>query len=352
MLRLCLSLICVAFPLGPLFAAGPNWQKAAKEAGVLIAKSRRLGGEVHARKAREILEPWWDLEGVPQKIRLQRAMLLQRDHHFEEALADLNQVLVHDPKVTEAWLMKTTILCVSGRYDEARKSAVPLFALATPLLAVTAGTAPTSCNGSLAESYQVLNRTVKDHPGEDQGVICWAHTALAEMAVKMGKKMVADEHFRTALFLDPSSPYLLKNYANFLIDAGDPSKAASLLREWRDYFPVVWMRARKALDADQKEMHLLMAKYEENLRSKSDEHGHSHGRDEAVYFLEIKGDVREAIHQFSANWESQREAADLLIFLKAAIAAGDEVGLANIRKWVAERSFEDVRVQELLKTAG
>jgi hypothetical protein len=168
----------------------------------------------------------------------------------------------------------------------------------------------------------------------------------------MGKKMVADEHFRTALYLDPSSPYLLKNYANFLIDAGDPSKAASLLREWRDYFPVVWMRARKALDADQKEMHLLMDKYEESLRSKSDEHGHSHGRDEAVYFLEIKGDVREAIHQSSANWESQREAADLLVFLKAAIAAGDEVGLANIRKWVAERSFEDVRVQELLKTAG
>lgn len=71
-------------------------------------------------------------------------------------------------------------------------------------------------------------------------------------------------------------------------------------------------------------------------------HGHSHSREEASYFLEIKGDVREAMPYASANWESQREAPDLLILVKAALAADDEVTEASVRKWIDQRAFEDI----------
>lgn len=329
-------------------AAAPlDWQSAAEDAERHIAKSRRLGGEEHAAKAREILAPWWNDEDVPGKIRLQRATLLQRDHHFDEALADLNFLLKKNPELTEAWLMKTTVLTVSGRYEEARQAAVPLFALATPLLAVTAGTAPTSCHGNLAESYRVLEASLKSHPDEAAGVRGWAHTALAEMAVRMGQPGAAGEHFRSALLLDPFSPYLLKNYANFLLDQNWSAKAAELIEPHRDYFPVVWMKIRKDLNASPEEMAALISAYEARLASKREDHGHSHGRDEAVFYLEIKGDPREAIHQASANWESQREAADLLILIKSAIAAEDEVTLATATKWIKERGFEDARLAAL-----
>ena len=73
--------------------------------------------------------------------------------------------------------MKSTILAVAGRYREARQVAVPLFMLPSPL-ALTVGTAPTRCHGHLGE---------------------------------------AGKHFRTALRIDPHSPYLLKNYADYLL---------------------------------------------------------------------------------------------------------------------------------------
>lgn len=348
----CRFLMGLFFFITPLGAQNRSWQTAAREAGELIAKSRRLGGEVHARKARTILEPWWNKSELPAPIRLQRATLLQRDHHFEEALADLNHLLREDPSSSEAWLMKTTILCVSGRYEEARKAAIPLFGLTSPLLAVTAGTAPTSCHGSLLSSYQVLRKALETHPEEAEAVQSWARTALAEMAVRLGRIDEAHAHFRAALLSDPTSPYLLKNYATFMLEAGDPGKAIALIREHREHFPVVWMRARKASGAGDNELEGLMREYESGLREKSAHHGHRHGRDEAVYFLEIRKDVREAIHHASANWESQREPADLLILLEAALAADDEVTLASARKWIEERNFEDVRVKALLKEEG
>jgi hypothetical protein len=133
-----------------------------------------------------------------------------------------------------------------------------------------------------------------------------------------------------------------------MLEAGDPAKALDLIRPYREHFPVVWMRARKAAGAEENELAKLMREYEDDLRERHARHGHSHGRDEAIYFLEMRGDVREAIHQAAANWESQREPADLLILIKAAQAADDEVILASVRRWIARRNFQDVRVDALL----
>lgn len=322
---------------GTSSAEAPGWRSAVGAAETLIAKSRRIGGDEHALQAREVLDPWWDRREIPAKLRLQKATLLQRDHHFEEALAELNQVLRRNPELAEAWLIKSTILTVSGRYEAARQAAVPLFALSSPLVALTAGTVPTSRHGNLAESYRILEAAVDKHPAEATGVRAWTYTALAEMAMRMGRSEAADEHFRSAFQLDPFSPYLIKSYANHLLDNGRAENASGLVEPHREHFPVVWMRVRKALDADRDEMAGLMSSYEAALARENAEHGHSHGRDEAVYYLEIKGDPHEAFHQALGNWESQREAADLLIFLKTAIAVKSDASLAEARRWVRER---------------
>jgi len=112
------------------------------------------------------------------------------------------------------------------------------------------------------------------------------------------------------------------------------------------------MRACQANGMKKSNLALLMNEYEEDLKREYAEHGHSHGRDEAIYFLELKGDAREAKHHAVANWESQREAADLIILVKSALAADDEVTLAEAREWIEERNFEDVRLEKLLNQAG
>lgn len=349
-LLLASSLLFFVHPAGA--TASPDWRKASEEAEELIAKSRRLGGEEYAERARELLAPWWGAGELPGKIRLQRAMLLQRDHHFEKALADLNFLLKRNPELTEAWLIKTTILTVTGRFQEARQAAIPLFGLASPLVAVTAGTAPTSSNGNLSQSYQVLEKALETHPDEAAGIKAWAHTALAEMAVRLGKSPEAGSHFRSALRIDPHSPYLLKNYAGFLLEQGWDEKAGELIEPHREYFPVIWMQIRRAQGASRPELAELSSDYEASLVVQEARHGHSHGRDQAVCHLEIKDDPGEALHQAIGNWESQREASDLLILVKSARAADDQATLAATRRWIQKHQFEDVRLDALLGQSG
>lgn len=353
--RLARSLVtggaALAALVSPILAQSPDWRTASSEAEQLIAKSRRLGGASFAREARKVLDPWWKSPTPPTKILLQRATLLQRDHHFDEALTDLNRVLKHDPKSTEAWLMKTTILTVMGRFEEARKASIPLFGLAPPLVAVTAGTAPTSSNGNLQASYDLLLKTSKEHPNAPVSVRAWAQTALAEMAVRLGNAEDADQHFRSALVIDQTSPYLLNAFAHFLLEQKQAARVLDLLQESCHHLTLPWLLAEQQINGDSPAYQKALQALEKNMAEAHQNHGHSHGREEAIFYLHLKGNTREAIHQAIGNWKSQREAADLIILLEAAIAAEDVVTIANALTWIADKKFEDVRLTPLLKTA-
>ena len=347
------SLITIGAALASssLFAQTGDWREAIDEAEELIAKSRRLGGDVFAHEARELLAPWWDIQNPPLKIRLQRATLLQRDHHFEEALTDINEALRTNPKSTEAWLMKTTILTVLGKYEEARSASIPLFGLAPPLVALTAGTAPTSSNGELEQSYEFLKDAVEKYQDAPPAVQAWSQTALAEMAVRMGEIIAADNHFRAALLIDQSSPYLLNAYAYFMLEQKQPKRVLGLLKNVKEDIPLPWLLAENAVNGQTPEFQKVLEIFEHDKKKVHLVHGHSHGREEAIYFLFLKNDPLEALHQAQENWASQREAADLLILLQASIAAEDEVTLASTLRWIEEKDFEDHRLAKLKKEA-
>jgi len=347
------SLISIgaALATSSIFAQTEDWREASIEADELIAKSRRLGGDVHAHQARKLLAPWWDTQNPPIKIRLQRATLLQRDHHFEEALADINLALQANPKSTEAWLMKTTILTVMGRYEEARRASIPLFGLAPPLVAMTAGTAPTSSNGELLKSYEFLKEASEKHQDAPAAIKAWSQTALAEMAERLGRVIAADEHFREALIIDSSSPYLLNAYSYFLLDQKKPERVLNLLKNVKEDLPLPWLLAEKSLNGNSTEYERILQIFERNKKKAHLAHGHSHGREEAIFFLHVKKDPLESLHHAQENWQSQKEAADLRILLQASIAAEDEVTLADTLRWIEEREFEDARLTQIKEAA-
>ena len=72
--------------------------------------------------AQSALQPWWQLPDPPVPVRVLRAMLLQFDHRFDAALADLDAALAADPKNAAAWSWRTAILMVQARYGPARQS--------------------------------------------------------------------------------------------------------------------------------------------------------------------------------------------------------------------------------------
>ena len=68
-----------------------------------------------------------------------------------------------------------------------------------------------------------------------------------------------------------------------------------------------------------------------------------HGREEARFWLAM-GEAQKASTAAWSHWQNQREAADTLIFARAAVAANDDAALNQLRSWLQSTGYEDRRL--------
>ncbi len=69
-----------------------------------------------------------------------------------------------------------------------------------------------------------------------------------------------------------------------------------------------------------------------------------HLREEARFRLDVENDIPAALALAKANWNVQREPADLRILAAAARASGDGEARRMVMDWVASTRLEDVAV--------
>lgn len=336
----------VGFQLKEIAAGDPSDARAATalasfylEQARLLAEPRLLGA------ARDVLAPWWNIRQPPLNVRMLRATILQSDHEFDLALADLNSVLREEPKHAQAWLTKATILAVTGEYEQARTASLPLFSLASPLVAMACGTSITSMNGDLAGSYALLSATLQQDDGDPPEIRAWAWTILAEIAVRSGQHAEAAEYFETAIELNHRDPYLLGQAADFFLSQGQPEKAIEVLGPdpLGVEAMVLHLLALKDLDKDVWDRERALDHYFRHAIHSD----HPAGRAHARFLLDVKEDPAAALTAAIENWSNQREAADSIILLRAAKAANDKKVFSSTQTWLAGKKTEDVRIERL-----
>ena len=83
--------------------------------------------------AQSALQPWWNMPEPPAAVRTVRAIVLQYDHRFDEALADLAAAASAEPDNALAWSWSTAIHLVRGNLDGARRSCQRLAELQRPV---------------------------------------------------------------------------------------------------------------------------------------------------------------------------------------------------------------------------
>jgi tetratricopeptide (TPR) repeat protein len=325
-----------------------NLNRAFSLASAYIALGQSEGDPRYEGYAQAALAPWWDVVEPPVPVLILRALLEQRRHRFDAALANLERVLARQPRHPQALLTKATILGVQGKPDQALESCADLAGGVEAMVEAACAASAHGLAGRARDGYRLLQDGRRRSPGAEPILQVWAQTILGELAEQLGYVAAAEKHFRDALSLAPRDPYLLGAYADFLLDQGRPGEVLELLEDEARIDPLL---LRLAL-AEQRLRATGLGEHVGLLRARFDaarRRGDSvHLREEARFTLHLLDRPDEALELARRNWATQREPADVRILLEAALAAGKPAAAQPVLDWLDRTGLEHVGIEALV----
>lgn len=299
--------------------------------------------------AQAALAPWWNLPDPPAAARVMRAIILQFDHQFDAARADLGAAVKSEPANGEAWAWSAAIDMVQARYPEARAACQQLTRHASPLIGTACMAYVDSITGDATAAAESIRLALRDNPRASAGELLWALTRLAEIEDRRGDFSRAEEAYRRALGLQLDDGYLLAAYADFLLDRGRPAEVLVLLKNSTrsDVLLLRLALAAKALNAP------TLAGWERDLASRFDaarlRGDKLHQKEEARFALGVQGDAPKALALARENYALQREPADARVLLEAALAAGQPAAAEPALHWMAASGIESAALSTLAR---
>jgi tetratricopeptide (TPR) repeat protein len=299
--------------------------------------------------AQATLQPWWTLTDPPVAVRVLRAMLLQFNHRFDAALADLDAAIAAEPGNPAAWSWRTAILMVQARYPEARRSCEQMAALTTELVAVACRAQVDAATGHAAEAAAALQDALQGATDADADERLWCLTRLAETEERRGAYAPAEAAFRAALTLGIPDVYLQAAYADFLLDRGRPTEVLTLLKD-RGRADVLLLRlAQAAKLAGTPQAPALASEMAARFDAARRRGDTTHLKEESRFVLAVQGDPARALPLAEANFAAQKEPIDGRILLEAAVAARQPGAARPVLDWLAASGIQSVALQPLVE---
>jgi hypothetical protein len=330
-------------------AASPNDVVAATAlANAYYRISRGEGDPRFLGYAQAALTPWWNDAQAPSAVLVMRATILQSNHEFTRALADLDTAIARDSRNARAILLRATVLTVQGTYDKARADCDRLPGLAPDVYVIACTAGIDAVTGKAQAARAALERSLAAMPNATPDVRAWFESLLGEIAQRQGDP-AAETHFRAALAADPRDLYTLGVFGDWLLDQRRPVDVVPLVQNDPrvDALLLRLALAQKAARRSEAESSVttLRARFDAS-RARGDT---VHRREEARFQLQLNGDPQLALRLAQENWKIQREPADLRILAEAARATGDRTAREAVHQWLATTGLEYPAVAALVK---
>lgn len=321
---------------------------AARLARAYYDRAAAEGDPRYVGYAQAALALWWSQPAPPPAVRVARALVLQWNHQFAPALADLDAVVAADPANGDAWAWKAAIHLVQAQYASARSACEGVARTGSDLIRTACSASVDSLTGRAGPAAEALGaalaRAGAAAPPEER---LWALTRLAEAEERRGRFAEAEGAYRAALALGLEDSYLLAALADFLLDRGRPAEVVALLEE-RTRNDLLLLRvaiAGQATGHARREAWAqdLAARFEA-ARLRGDA---THRKEEARFALAVRNRPAEALALARLNWNEQKEPADARILLEAALAARDAAAAQPVLRWMAESRIESAVLARL-----
>jgi hypothetical protein len=280
-------------------------------------------------------------------VRVVRAIVLQYDHRFDDALADLTAATQANPDDALAWSWMTAIHLVRADLARARDSCERLADVADDLVGAACRAQIAALSGRAAAAATSLRAALQAHGDEDPALRLWALTRLAETEERRGDAAAAERAYRDALALQRPDVYLYAAYADFLLDQNRAGEVLTLLKD-QSRADVLLLRlaiaAKAARDPRADTYAREMTARFDAARARGDT---SHQKEESRFALAVLGQGERALQLALANYRQQREVADARIVLEAALAARQRAAAEPVLQWMAASGVESPALQTL-----
>lgn len=327
--------------------------KDAASAAILAKQYLQLGNSTGDPRywgyAQSVLQPWWELKKPPTNILYLRAKLHEKRHAYDPAVADYQTLLSAQPGNAQARLDLSNVYRVQGHYEKAQQACAPLANSAAdknfqicrdPLLALT---------GKADQAYDSLRNMLPWARSHAPALVVSNRILMAEIATALGDTDLARWDYFAGMVLVPDDLYLLRAYADFMLDQGEAEQVLSVLKDHTQDNGILLRAAIAADIAGDKRA----AQYKQELQSRFDEirlRGDTpHGRYEARFELELKHNPEKALQLARANWALQKEPRDTRNLLEAALAAKDPDAAAPAIEFLRQNQTQDVAMQRLIE---
>jgi thioredoxin-like negative regulator of GroEL len=328
-------------------AAPGDVDAAVKLADAYYGISRREGDPRYLGYAQAALTPWWKDPEAPTAVLVTRATLLQSNHEFPHALADLDKAIAREPDNARAILVRATILTVQGHYEQALANCNSMQGIAGDTYVLVCIASIDAVTGKAKVAEDALKYWLATLSDAAPDLDAWIESLLGEIAQRSGDSQ-ADAHFRAALAADPRDLYTIGAYSDWLLEQNRAAEVIPLVeKEQRvDGLLLRLALAQKALRLPEADATVatLRARFDAS-RARGDV---VHRREEARFQLMLNNDAAAALRLALSNWTVQREPADLRILAEAAHATGDAAALKTARDWLAATRLEYPAIAKLV----
>ena len=331
-------------------AASPgDLATAERLARLYIQAAQREGDPRYLGYASATLAPWMERADPPATVQVLAATIAQGEHRFTQARHLLAQALKENPRLGQGWLTLAVVTQVQGQYAASLDACRNAANLVPTGAALTCQASVLALSGQLAPAYTKLQRYASAATDAPDDVAVWMQTRLAEMAWQQGDRQAALAHIEAGRDIDSDDRYLRNLYADWLITESRPQAAITLLKPHADQDGALLRLAIAGIDAEDRRADLWAQQFRDRMAAAQRSAEFAHLRELARFHLIVEQDPEAALTLASDNWRTQKEPADMHIYLAAAQAAGDPAAAQAARAFIAEHGLQDARLAPFLE---
>lgn len=314
-------------------------QTAVALADAFIERARRLREPAYFGRAEAVLAPLVELPQSGHAPRRLYAAVLQFRHEFSAAEELLDGVLRENPRDVPARTLRASIRLVRGDFPGARGDCAQLAGGGEAQVGLTCLAEALAGSGDLDRALAVL-ASITPAAG-DAGYLFAVRGELRERA---GDDAGAIADYRAALAAAPGDDSIRAALADALAARGRDGEAFAVLDVER---PSLALVVRQAIVAPPDRRASCESRAVEWLSLEAARGDAIHFREAALLALS-RGDAARSLEAARANFENQRELADVRVFARAAAATRDAVSLARIDEWLSTTGFRDAVTERVL----